>query len=80
MAVRFVSLTHRQRSFLQKHFFSSVCGTHFCSRLSKPQCLVRTEGLGKLKKFNHLIGTRTHDLPAYSIVSQPPMVPRAPII
>jgi hypothetical protein len=29
---------------------------------------VQLEGLGKLKKFNNLIGTRTHDLPACSIV------------
>jgi hypothetical protein len=31
---------------------------------------VRLEGLGKLKKI-HLIGTRTLDLPACSIVPQP---------
>jgi hypothetical protein len=30
---------------------------------------VRLEGLGQLKKF-HLIGTRTHDLSAYSIVQR----------
>jgi hypothetical protein len=29
-----------------------VSGTHFCWRLSKPQSLVRLEGLGKLKKKN----------------------------
>jgi hypothetical protein len=32
---------------------------------------VRLEGLCKLKKFNDLIGIRTRDLPACSIVSQP---------
>jgi hypothetical protein len=32
---------------------------------------VRLEGLGKLKKFSDLIGTRNHDLPACSIVPQP---------
>jgi hypothetical protein len=31
-----VSLTHRQRSTPQKHYFSAS-GTHFCWRLSKPQ-------------------------------------------
>jgi hypothetical protein len=38
---------------------------------------VRLEGLGKLKKV-HLIGTRTRDLPACSIVSQPTTLPRPP--
>jgi hypothetical protein len=37
---------------------------------------VRVEGLGKLKKI-HLIGTRTRDLPACSIVPQPTTLPRA---
>jgi hypothetical protein len=37
-------------------------------RLSRPQGLLRLEGLGKFKKFVHLIGTRTIDLPACSIV------------
>jgi hypothetical protein len=31
--------------------------------LSKPQGLVRPEGLGKLIKIVHLIGSRTRDLP-----------------
>jgi hypothetical protein len=36
-----------------------------------PQGLVRLEGLGKFKnKFIHLIGSRTRDLPACSIVPQ----------
>jgi hypothetical protein len=29
--------------------------------------MVRLEGLGKFKKFNNLIGTRTRNLPACSI-------------
>jgi hypothetical protein len=41
-----------------------------------PRARVRLEGLGKLKKI-HLIGTRTCDLPACSIVPQPTMLPRA---
>jgi hypothetical protein len=32
---------------------------------------VRPEGLGKLIKIIHLIGSRTRDLPACSIVPQP---------
>jgi hypothetical protein len=46
---------------------------------------VRLEGLGKLgkerkekKRKIHLIGTRTRDLPAWSIVPQPTTLPRAP--
>jgi hypothetical protein len=62
-----VSLTHRPRSTLQKHYYS-VSGTHSCYRLSEPQGLVQPEGLGKLKK-NHFIGSRTHDLPACNLVS-----------
>jgi hypothetical protein len=38
---------------------------------------VRLEGLGRLKKI-HLIGIRTRDLPACSIVPQPTTLPRAP--
>jgi hypothetical protein len=30
-----------------------------------------------IEKFNDLIGTQTHDLPAYSIVTQPTTLPRA---
>jgi hypothetical protein len=39
--------------------------------------MVWLEGLGKLKKkkVNHLIGTRTSYLPAYSIVPQPSTLP-----
>jgi hypothetical protein len=43
-----VSLTYRPPSTPQKHF--SAPGTHFCYRLSKPQGLVRLEGLGKMKE------------------------------
>jgi hypothetical protein len=53
----------------EKQIFSAS-GTCFCYRLCKFQGLVRLEGLGKLKKFNTLIGSQTHDLPACSIVPQ----------
>jgi hypothetical protein len=39
---------------------------------------VRLEGLGKFKKFIHLIGSRTRDLSACSIVPQPTTLPRVP--
>jgi hypothetical protein len=51
-----VSPTHQPCSTPQKHYFSTS-GTHFCYRLGKPQGLVRMEGLDKLKKFVHLIGS-----------------------
>jgi hypothetical protein len=62
-----VSTTRRPRSTPPKHYFS-VSDTHFCQRLSKSQGLVRPEGLRNLKKLIHLIGFRTRDLPACSIV------------
>jgi hypothetical protein len=60
--------THLPHSTLQKHYFSAS-GTHSCYRLSESQGLVRQVGLGKLKEFIHLVGTRTRDLPACSTVS-----------
>jgi hypothetical protein len=39
---------------------------------------MRLEGIDKLIKI-HLIGDRTRDLPAYSIVPQPTTLPRTPI-
>jgi hypothetical protein len=41
-----------------------------------PRVIVRLEGLGQLKKFNDLIGIRTRDLTACSIVPQPTTLPR----
>jgi hypothetical protein len=46
----------------------------------QPRATVQLEGLSKLKKKIHLIGTRTRDLPDCSIVPQPTTLPRAPII
>jgi hypothetical protein len=46
---KFVSLTHPPHFTPQKHYYFEVSGTHFCYRLSKPQGLVRPEGLGKFK-------------------------------
>jgi hypothetical protein len=42
-----------------------------------PMDILRLEELGKLKKFNDLIGNRIRDLPACSIVPQPTTLPRA---
>jgi Fe-S cluster assembly ATPase SufC len=38
--------------------------------MSKPQRLVEPEGSGKVNIFKDLIGTRTHDLPASSVMLQ----------
>jgi hypothetical protein len=43
-----------------------------------PRAIVRLEGLDKLKKKIHLIGTQSRDLPACSIVPEPTTLPRAP--
>jgi hypothetical protein len=53
----------------------SAFGTHLCYRLSKPQDLVRLEGLGKLKKFN-AIRIWTHDLLACSSVTSGNKIPK----
>jgi hypothetical protein len=42
----------------------------------EPKAIERMEGLGNLKKF-HVIGIRSRDLPACSIVPQPTTLPRA---
>jgi hypothetical protein len=44
-----------------------------------PRAIVRLKRLGKLKKIT-LIGTRTRDLPACSMVPQPTTLPRVPVI
>jgi hypothetical protein len=43
-----VSPTHQPHFTPQKPYFFNVSCTHFCQRLSKPQGLVRPEGLGKI--------------------------------
>jgi hypothetical protein len=64
-----VSPTHWPHSTSPKHDFSAS-DTHSCQGLSKPQGQVRKEGLGKMKKINDLIGSRTRDLPTCSVVAQ----------
>jgi hypothetical protein len=46
-----VSPTHRTRFNPQKYYVSAY-GAHFWERLSKPQGLVRPEGLGILKQIH----------------------------
>jgi hypothetical protein len=45
-------MAHRPHFTPQKHYFY-VSGIHFCQKLSKPQGLVRPEGLGKFKNSPH---------------------------
>jgi hypothetical protein len=59
-----VSITHRPRYYL------SASDTQFCYRLSKPQGLVQLEGLGKLKKLIHLIGSRTATFWLVAVLNQ----------
>jgi hypothetical protein len=68
------SLTRRPCSIPHELFF--LFCTHLCYRLSKPRGLVRLEGLGTLKKFSDLIGSRIRYLPACRIVPQPTTLPR----
>jgi hypothetical protein len=58
---------HKPHSTPQKHF--SASGTHFYQKLSKSQGLGQLEGIGKLKKFIHLIRSQTRDLPVRIKVS-----------
>jgi hypothetical protein len=58
----------------QKDFLALISVTG----CGNPRAIVQLEGLGKLKEFNQLIGTRNRDLPACSIAPQPSTLPRAP--
>jgi hypothetical protein len=50
-----VSPTHPPHFTPQKNYYFNVCGTHFCWKLSKPQRLVRPEGLRKFKNSPHRV-------------------------
>jgi hypothetical protein len=56
-----VSPTHRPQFTSQKHYFLLLVLVSV-KRLSERQGLVQPEGLDKLKKFIHLIGSRIRDL------------------
>jgi hypothetical protein len=53
-------------------------GSHFCLRLSRPQCYSAAGRIRLIEKSIDLIGTRNRDLQACSIVPQPKTAPRAP--
>jgi hypothetical protein len=55
----------------------NIPGTHFCSRLSRPQGHNEAGRIRSIETANNLIGNRTRDLPACSIVPQPTTLPRA---
>jgi hypothetical protein len=50
-----VSPRHPPHFTPQKHDYFYVSGIHFSYRLSKPQGLVRPEGLGKFKNSPHRV-------------------------
>jgi hypothetical protein len=56
-----------------------IPGTHFCSRLSRPQGHSEAGRIRLIEKSNDLIGNRTRYFLACSIVPQPTTLPCAPI-
>jgi hypothetical protein len=54
-----------------------IPGTHFCYRLSWPQGHSAAGRIRLIEKI-HLIGTRSHDIPACNIVPQPTTLPHTP--
>jgi hypothetical protein len=54
--------------------------THFCLRLSRPQGHTAPGRIRSTEKSNDLIGNPTRDRLACSIVPQPTMLPRAPLL
>jgi hypothetical protein len=54
-----------------------IPGTHFCLRLRRPQGHDASGRIRSIEESND-VGNRTRDLPACSIVPQPPTLPRAP--
>jgi hypothetical protein len=66
----FASLKRRQSSTPQRTYFLFLVLTGRYE-LSNPLGLVWLEGLGIYKNYIHLIGSRTHDLPACVVVYQP---------
>jgi hypothetical protein len=56
-----------------------IPGTNFCYKLSRPQGHSAAGRTRSIENFNDLIGNRTCNFPACSIVPQPPTLPRAPL-
>jgi hypothetical protein len=71
----------RRRCFFLDHRLTDggkvVSRTHFCYRLSRPKGHSAAERIRSIENI-HLIGTRSLDLPACSIVPQRTTLPRAP--
>jgi hypothetical protein len=67
MAVRLSAQRTSRTLFLRKNILFNISGTHFCQRLSKPQALVRPEGLGKFKILPHR-GFLKHEQVVYMIM------------
>jgi hypothetical protein len=55
-----------------------IPGTQFCQRLSRPQGHSAAGRIRSIEKSNDLIGIRSRNFPACSIVPQPTTLPRAP--
>jgi hypothetical protein len=55
-----------------------ISGTHFCYRLSRPQCYSMAGRIRSIEILSELIGNRTRNLLACSVVPQPTTLPRAP--
>jgi hypothetical protein len=55
-----------------------IPGTHFCYRLIGPQDHSAAGRIRSIEKSNNLIGIRTRDVPACSIVPQPTTLTRVP--
>ena len=56
----------------------NIPGTHFCQRMSQPQDHCAAGRIMSMNNSNDIIGNRTHDLPACSVVPQPTVPPRNP--
>jgi hypothetical protein len=67
MTVR-LSALRTGRALLPRNIIFLLLVLIYVKGLSKPQCLVRPEGLGKLKKIFNLIRSRNRGLPACSVV------------
>jgi hypothetical protein len=78
MAVR-LSALGAGRAVLSRNFFFLLLVLITVRGWVKPRVIVRLEVLGKLRKFNGLVGTRTRDRQACSIVPQSTTLPSAPL-
>jgi hypothetical protein len=73
MAVRLSALRVGRPPFAPR----KIPGAYFCYRLSRRQGHIAVGRIRAIEKSNDLIGNRTRDLPAFSIVPQPTTLPLA---